>query len=342
MIISRTPFRISFVGGGTDLRSYYSVQSGQVLNTSIDKYIYVVVKPQIGIVEYKYRINWSKVEFCNYIDDIEHPIVREALKLFEIDFPIEITTFTDVPGNTGLGSSSAFSVGLVHALHALKGSYATKHTLASEAGFIEVDKLKRTMGKQDHFASAYGDLNVFTFNTDETISVEPVFYTNDVKNKLEQNMMLFYTELKRDASDILEIQNEVADEKRAVLTQMRDLVHPLREVLSGKKNMKNFGEILHQAWLLKKSITPEISNFQIDNYYEKARAAGAIGGKLLGAGGGGFLLLYVEPENQANVINTLGDLFCLDVKLDNAGTRITYYDQDRIDKKISNIVLSQK
>jgi len=342
MIISRTPFRISFVGGGTDLRSFYSEEPGQVLSTSIDKYIYVVVKRQIGIVEYKYRVNWSKVEFCNHIEDIEHPIVREALKLFEIDFPIEITTFSDIPGSTGLGSSSAFAVGLVHALHALKGKHATKHTLASEAGSIEVDILKRTMGKQDHFASAYGDLNVFTFNVDETISAEPVFYTNDVRNTLEQNMMLFYTELKRDASEVLESQNHATENKRGVLSQMRDLVHPLRDVLSGNQKMSTFGEILHQGWLLKKSITSDISNAQIDSYYDKARKAGAIGGKLLGAGGGGFLLLYVEPKNQIKVINALEELFCLDVKLDSAGTRITYYDQDRVDMKSSSIVLSQK
>ena len=342
MIISRTPFRISFVGGGTDLRSFYSEEPGQVLSASIDKYIYVVVKRQIGIVEHKYRVNWSKVEFCNNIEEIEHPIVREALKLFEIDFPIEITTFSDIPGSTGLGSSSAFTVGLVHALHALKGKHATKHTLATEAGSIEVDILKRTMGKQDHFASAYGDLNVFTFNSDETISAEPVFYTDEVRNTLEQNMMLFYTELKRDASDVLETQNKATADKRAVLSQMRDLVHPLREVLSGNKDMNTFGEILHEGWLLKKSITNEISNSQIDGYYEKALQAGAIGGKLLGAGGGGFLLLYVEPENQSKVIDALAELFCLDVKLDSAGTRITYYDQDRIDVKSSSVVLSQK
>ncbi|MCW8899144.1 MAG: GHMP kinase [Gammaproteobacteria bacterium] len=342
MIISRTPFRISFVGGGTDLRSFYSEEPGQVLSTSIDKYIYVVVKRQIGIVEHKYRINWSKVEFCNHIEDIEHPIVREALKLFEIDFPIEITTFSDIPGSTGLGSSSAFAVGLVHALYALKGKHATKHTLASEAGSIEVDILKRTMGKQDHFASAYGDLNVFTFNPDETIAAEPVFYTNEVKNTLEQNMMLFYTELKRDASEVLESQNQATENKRDVLVQMRDLVHPLRDVLSGNQDMRTFGEILHNGWLLKKSITNDISNSQIDNYYDKARQAGAIGGKLLGAGGGGFLLLYVEPDKQTKVIEALSELFCLDVKLDGAGTRITYYDQDRIDMKSSSIVLSQK
>ena len=333
MIISRTPFRISFVGGGTDLRSYYSEEPGKVLSTSIDKYIYVVVKRQVGIVEHKYRINWSKVEFCNDIEDIEHPIVREALKLFEIDFPIEITTFSDIPGSTGLGSSSAFCVGLVHALHALKGKYATKHLLASEAGSIEVDILKRTMGKQDHFASAYGDLNIFTFNSDESITVEPVFYSREVRDELESNLMLFYTEIKRDASEVLESQNDATQDKRSVLGKMRDLVLPLRGVLSGNQDMRRFGEILHEGWLLKKSITNDISNSIIDSYYEKALQAGAVGGKLLGAGGGGFLLLYVEPENQVNVTDALKDLFCLDVKLDQGGTRITYYDQDRINKR---------
>lgn len=333
MIISRTPFRISFVGGGTDLRSFYTEEPGQVLSTSIDKYIYVVVKKQVGIVEYKYRVNWSKVEFCNNIEDIEHPIVREALNLFEIDFPIEITTFSDIPGSTGLGSSSAFCVGLVHALHALKGKHATKHVLASEAGSIEVDILKRTMGKQDHFASAYGNLNIFTFNSDESITVEPVFYSREVRDELESNLMLFYTEIKRDASEVLESQNDATQDKRSVLGKMRDLVRPLRDVLSGNQDMRKFGEILHEGWLLKKSITNDISNSIIDSYYEKALEAGAVGGKLLGAGGGGFLLLYVEPENQVNVTDALKDLFCLDVKLDQGGTRITYYDQDRVNER---------
>ena len=289
MIISRTPFRISFVGGGTDLRSFYSEEPGQVLSTSIDKYIYVVVKRQVGIVEYKYRVNWSKVEFCNDIEDIEHPIVREALKLFKIDFPLEITTFSDIPGSTGLGSSSSFCVGLVHALYALSGKYATKSTLASEAGRIEVDILLRTMGKQDHFASAYGDLNIFTFNSDESVVIEPVFYTNEVRSSLERNLMLFYTGLKRDASEVLESQVKATNNKRAVLSKMRDLVNPLRDVLSGNQDMRRFGEILHEGWLLKKSITNDISNTQIDNYYEKSLRAGAIGGKLLGAGGGGAI-----------------------------------------------------
>ena len=333
MIISRTPFRVSFVGGGTDLRSFYAEEEGKVLSTSIDKYIYVVVKRQVGIVEYKYRVNWSKVEFCNDINEIEHPIVREALKMFDIDFPIEITTFSDIPGNTGLGSSSAFCVGLVHALQALIGQYATKHSIASSAATIEVDILKRTMGKQDHFASAYGDLNIFTFNSDESTVVEPVFYSPNVRAELETNLMLFYTALKRDASEVLETQDKATQRKRSVLKKMRDLVIPLRDSLSGKDNLKRFGEILHEGWLLKKSITSDISNTLIDGYYDRAIEAGAVGGKLLGAGGGGFLLLYVEPSFQANVVHALEELFCLDIRLDSGGTRITYYDQDRVSQR---------
>ena len=330
MIISRTPFRISFAGGGTDLRSFYRVDQGRVLSSSIDKYIYVVIKRQVGIVEHKYRINWSKVEFCNEIDEIEHPIVREALRLFNIDFPLEISTFSDIPGSTGLGSSSAFCVGLVHALYALLGKYASKHTIASEAGNIEVDILKRTMGKQDHFASAYGNLNVFTFNSDESVNVEPVFYDSKIRNKLEANLMLFYTKITRNASDVLESQDKATEDKRSVLGKMRNLVNPLRDVLAGEQDITRFGEILHEGWLLKKSITNDISSSMIDAYYEKALKAGAVGGKLLGAGGGGFLLFYVEPKNQIKVRDALKELFCLDVKLDNGGTRITYYDQSRI------------
>ena len=327
MIISRTPFRISFVGGGTDIRSFYSEEPGQVLSTSIDKYIYVVVKRQIGIVEHKYRINWSKVEFCNRIEDIEHPIVREALKLMEIDFPIEITTFADIPAGTGLGSSSAFSVGLMNALYALKGQMVTKHILASDAAIIEINKLKRSMGKQDHYASSYGDLNVITFNPDEKVDIEPVFYSSKTHRKLEKNLILFYTKLKRDASEVLKLQEKEAHNNRKVLREIKNLVIPLREALSEGGSLNQVGEILHENWLLKKSLSNIISSREIDKYYDKARKAGAIGGKLLGAGGGGFLMFYVEPENQKNVIDALSDLYFFKVGLDTGGTRITYYDQ---------------
>jgi D-glycero-alpha-D-manno-heptose-7-phosphate kinase len=330
MIITRTPFRISFAGGGTDLRAFYSAEAGQVISTSINKYIYVVVKKQIGIVEHKYRINWSKVEFKDRVEDIEHPIVREALIMFGIDFPIEITTFTDIPGQTGLGSSSAFAVGLVHALHALKGEMVSKHTIASEAAYIEVDLLGRSMGKQDHFASAYGSLNVFTFNPDETVVVEPVLYEPSIKKDIENNLLLFYLKSKRDASKILESQQRETQNKMVELRNLKNLVDPLKEIFSSGESLHDFGKILDKGWKIKSQITDDISSLEIENYYQKAKKNGASGGKLLGAGGGGFLLFYVEQANQKKVIDALSDLYCLPIEFDNGGTRITYYDQPSV------------
>ncbi|NTV28858.1 MAG: hypothetical protein HGA80_02135 [Candidatus Omnitrophica bacterium] len=327
MIISRTPFRVSFVGGGTDLRDYYSLEDGRVLSAGIDKYVYVTVKRQIGIVDYKYRIGWSRVEFKDRIDDIEHPIVREAFRLMEIDFPVEVTTIADVPASTGLGSSSSFAVGLLHALFALKGQMVTKSTLASMAAHIEVDILGRSIGKQDHFAAAYGNLNLFTFHPNETVTVEPVFYAPEFREKIEQNMMLFYTRLKRDAHEVLKNQKAKTQDKRETLRKMRDLAVPLAETFSNGCDLRRVGEILHEGWLLKKSITEEISSGVIDGYYERALKAGALGGKLLGAGGGGFLLFIVEPSKQQAVAKALSDLYQMHFKFDTGGTRITYYDQ---------------
>lgn len=327
MIISRTPFRISFAGGGTDLREFYSKEDGQVISTGIDKYIYVAVKRQTAISEHRFRINWSKVEFRDRIEDIEHPIVREALKIMDMDFPLEISTFADIPSNTGLGSSSSFAVGLLHALFALKGKMVTKGALADLAAHLEVDVLGRNIGKQDHYAAAYGNLNVFTFHKDGTVSVDPVFYRPETKVEIERHLMLFYTVLKRDANEILQSQRARTEEKRHVLMEMKSLVAPLREILSSGSNLSEFGQTLHRGWLLKKSITDEISSSQIDEYYERAMSAGAIGGKLLGAGGGGFLLFFVEPKHQRAVAQSLKDLYRLPFKFENAGTRITYYDQ---------------
>jgi D-glycero-alpha-D-manno-heptose-7-phosphate kinase len=327
VIISRTPFRISFVGGGTDLRSFYSKEEGKVLSTTINKYIYVVVRRQVGIVEFKYRVNWSKVEHRNLIEDIEHPIVREALRYLKIDFPIEITTFADIPAKTGLGSSSSFAVGLVHALHALKGEQVTKYVLASEAAHIEVDILGRSMGKQDHFAAAYGNLNVFTFHSNEFVTVDPVFYQPRVPQVLGRNLLLFYTQLKRDASKVLKTQDHNTLNKFDELREMKMLVDPLRDVISTGLDLNRVGEILHKGWELKRTLTDCISSSEINDYYNKGLKAGAIGGKLLGAGGGGFLLFYVEPENQKAVIEALSVLQELKIRLDSDGTRITYYDQ---------------
>ena len=329
MIITRTPFRISFAGGGTDLREFYSQESGRVISTSIDKYIYVVIKRQLGIVEHKYRINWSQVEFKDKIEDIDHPIVKEALKFFKVDFPIEITTFSDIPGQTGLGSSSSFAVGLVNALHALRGEMVTKHTLASEAAHIEVDVLGRAMGKQDHFAAAYGNLNIFTFNPDESVTVEPVLYRPEIKKAIESNLLLFYLKTKRDASNILKTQQKETQNKLNSLRELKDLVVPLRDIISNSSGneLNKFGELLDKGWKIKRELTDKISSDKIDNYYQKAKDSGAIGGKLLGAGGGGFLLLYVETKHHQSVIDALSELFCLPIGFDDGGTRITYYDQ---------------
>ena len=326
MIISRTPFRISFVGGGTDLELYYAKEDGMVLSASIDKYIYVVVKRQDAIVEHKYRINWSTVEFKNRIEDIEHPIVRESLKLMEIDFPIEITTFADIPANTGLGSSSAFTVGLLHALFALKGQMVRKGELAAMAAKIEIDILGRKIGKQDHYAASYGNLNIFTFHKDQRVSVDPVFYDREKRDSIQDRLMLFYTAIKRDASDILNAQLKNMDKKHQVLTEMKNLVLQLNKVISLPGEINSFGHILHSGWLLKKSLSEEISSLPIDGYYQKAMEAGALGGKLLGAGGGGFLLFYVNPEKQKSVKKALSDLEELFFNFEDSGTRITYYD----------------
>jgi D-glycero-alpha-D-manno-heptose-7-phosphate kinase len=330
MIISRTPFRISFAGGGTDLPSYYLKDEGQVISTTIDKYIYVAVKRQTAIAEHKFRINWSKVEFKNSVDDIEHPIVREALKMMKIDFPLEISTFADIPAKTGLGSSSSFAVGLLHALYALKGEMVTKGNLAAKAAELEINILGRKIGKQDHYAASYGNLNVFTFHSNETVSVDPVFYRPETKQAMNSHLMLFYTFLKRDANDILQTQNAKTDEIKHVLAEMKNLIEPIRKTLSSGANLHEIGNALHRGWLLKKSLTDKISSSDIDEYYERARNIGAIGGKLLGAGGGGFLLLYVEPQNQKAVRDSLSGLYELPFHFENAGTRITYYDQAEI------------
>jgi len=327
MIISRTPLRISFVGGGTDIRKYYENETGGVLSTTIDKYLYVAVKQQLDFVDYKYRINWEKTEFKNEVDEIEHPIVKEALKLLEIEFPIEITTFADVPAGTGLGSSSSFAVGLLHALYALKNEHITKNELAKVAAHIEIDILKRNIGKQDHYAAAFGDVNTITFNSDESVSVEPVFYNPEIRNELESRLLMFYTNIKRNASKILKHQVDEIDNRFETLTKMKNLIPSMREIFTNSNNLNEFGRILHEGWILKKSLTNEISNNNINDYYQLAMDAGALGGKLLGAGGGGFLLFYAEQINHNKIRTALSNLIEMKFRFDKPGTRITYYDQ---------------
>lgn len=327
MIITRTPYRVSFVGGGTDIRDYYKFSTGKVLSTTIDKFIYVVIKKQVGIVEYKYRLNYSSVEFCNDVNKIKHPIIREALKLFDIDWPLEITTFSDIPGQTGLGSSSAFTVGLVHALFSIKRIMATKHQISSTAAKIEIDILGRKIGKQDHFAAAYGGLNAITFFEDESVKLEPVFHSKKTLALFQSKLMLFYTFLKRDANEVLISQVKNLKNNIKYLNEMKNLVEPFREIINSGKNLNLLGKILDSSWRLKKSLSNDISNKDIDKYYKIAKETGAVGGKVLGAGGGGFLLLFANKKDQSSIKKNLSKLYYLPVKFDQGGTRITYYDQ---------------
>ena len=326
MIISRTPFRISFVGGGTDLRGFYSKEYGQVLSTTIDKYIYIAVKRQTEIASFKYRVNWSKVEFKQRIDEIEHPIVREALRMLEIDFPCEITTFADIPAESGLGSSSSFTVGLLNALYALKEKMVSKEKLAKQAAEIEMDILKRNIGKQDHYAAAYGGLNVITFNPDESVNVNPIIKKSYSLKELSNKLLLFFTRQTRDANEILKFQTEVIADKYETLKNMRDLVPDLKKSIL-QEDFDNFGRLLHENWLLKKSITAQISNEKIDECYQKALDSGALGGKILGAGGGGFLCFYADKKYQQRIKNNLYSLYYLDFNFENGGTQISFYDQ---------------
>jgi D-glycero-alpha-D-manno-heptose-7-phosphate kinase len=301
-----------------------------VISTGIQRYLYVVVRHQAEFVEHRYRINWSRTEFCDEIDEIQNPIAREVFRKFGVEQPIELTTFSDIPAGTGLGSSSAFSVGLINALHALNGERVTKYALATEAAAIELDVLERSMGKQDHFAAAYGSFNVYTFNADETVTVEPVYYDPDVVESLNSRLMLFYMGDQRDASDLLEAQSTATAEKEGVLSAMCDMVDPMVEILSGRGDLSDVGPMLHESWLLKRSITDRISNDEIDTAYGRAMEAGAAGGKLAGAGGGGFLMFFVEPSRQQEVATALTGMPFIKPRFDTAGSRITYYEPDRL------------
>ena len=326
MILIRTPFRISFCGGGTDLQSFYSKEQGRVISSSINKYLYIAARKQTGIAEHKYRINWSQVEKCNKIEDIEHPIVREAFKLFNIDYPIEITTFSDIPANTGLGSSSAFSVGLVHALYTLQNKMPSKGVIANKAAQIEINLLKRNMGKQDHYASSYGGLNTISFNADESVLVEPIALDQNTYSELEGSLMLFYTYQKRDASEVLKFQNSPDNDQLEYLRKMKKQVLNIQDLLIGGGNINEFGKILDQAWQHKVNLNNEVGTDLIHLSIKKAKEAGANGVKLLGAGAGGFILVCAHKEKHAAIKNALNDLYYLDFKLEKGGSRVTYYD----------------
>lgn len=325
MIISRTPFRISFLGGGSDLPSFYTKSNGAVLSIAINKYMYVSVHPFFN--RKQIQLKYSKTELCNSLDEISHPIFREVLKYLNLKEGLEIVSSADIPSGTGLGSSSSFTVGLLNSLYSYKCEYVSKSRLASEACMIEIEKLGEPIGKQDQYASAFGGMNIIGFNMNGSVDVNPISLKQSIVKKLEENLLLFYTKINRRASDILVQQREniKSGKKFSIQKNMVELVWEAQEVLY-RDDLKSFGELLNKGWLLKKSLTNKISNSIIDTYYNRALENGAIGGKLLGAGGGGFLLLYCEKDNQEDLRKALCDLYELKFSFDWQGSNIIYDD----------------
>lgn len=324
MIITRTPLRVSFCGGGTDLPSYYLSKTGEVVSTAVNKYVYITVNRLTEYFEHRILLKYSQTELVNSVDEIRHPIVREAMKITGVVDRVEITSMADIPAGTGLGSSSTYAVGLLHALHTFKGEYVSAGQLASEACEIEIQRLGDPIGKQDQYIAAYGGVCRIRFNPDETVFVDPVICSYATKEALQENLLMFYTGMTRRAGDILEVQKAATQQKMDVLTSMKDLCGELLQVLREGRSLNRFGEILHEAWEKKRTLVDGITNHKINEYYDTARDAGAIGGKLLGAGGGGFLLFYVEPQNRHRVREALRDLAELPFLFEPQGSKVIY------------------
>lgn len=326
MIISRTPLRISFAGGGSDIPNYYLNNNyGTVISCGINKYIYVILKKRSTISEYKYVIKWDKNEFCNSISEIKHPIIKTLLKYYKIDFPLEITTLSDIPVSTGLGSSSTLTVGLINALNALTGKQLTRGKIADLASKIEIDYLGNNIGKQDHYAASYGKLNQYIFYDDETVEVKPVRYNKNVLNKINQSLFLIYLNQKRSASKILKTIN--FKKSNEIITKQKKQVKQFVKIFEKQDNISKFGKLLDEGWELKKSLSKSISNSKIENIYRIAKKNGCVGGKILGAGGGGFLLLYASQNNIKRIKQKLIKYPLVNFKFEDSGTRITYYDE---------------
>ena len=326
MIIIRTPLRISLAGGGTDLPRYYQTGQGAVCSIAIDKYIYITINNLSHFFPHRYRIAYSKTELIQSFDEIHHPIVRESLRHLNLKSGgIDISVMADIPAGTGLGSSSAFTVGLMHGLFSFQGKISSKELIAKEASNLEINILKEPIGKQDHYASAFGGINLIHFFKDEEVRVDPLPLSEEKRNTLLKNMMLFYLGGTRSASQILKKQNSSIHENIDTLNKMRDQAIRLSQVLTENKNLDEAGEILRKGWELKKTLSENISNSEVDQKIETSIRAGAIGGKLLGAGGSGFLLLYVPEKHQKAVAKALPEHNPIPFKVDTLGSSLLYY-----------------
>ncbi len=325
MIISRTPLRISFVGGGTDIKEFYKKHKGSVLSTSINKYVYVMAHPFFN--SNQILLKYSRTEMVNSVNEINHPIFREVLKFLNIEGGLELTTNADVPTGTGLGSSSSFTVGLLNCLYTYMGRHVSKEKLAREACYIEIGVLKEPIGKQDQYISAYGNIKYMEFLSNEAVSVSPIVMSENCKKELNDNLVMFYTGATRAASAILKNQMNNMKNKFQILIKMAELAEELKIRLN-KNDLNSFGDILNRGWELKKKLSQNITNSFIDKYYQKAIKSGALGGKLLGAGGGGFLLFYAEKEKHKKIRKALSNLVELPFRFDYEGSKIIYFEDD--------------
>lgn len=332
MIISRTPYRISFLGGGTDYPAWFEQHGGEVLSATINKYCHISCRVLPPFFEHKSRIVWQKIERVHSNDEIEHPAVRAALQHLNITHGIEIHHDGDLPARSGLGSSSAFSVGLYHALFALQERMISRYDLAKEAIYTEKVLLKEEVGVQDQIATSFGGFNKIRINKDHSFIVSPVILPKERLERFQKSIMLFYTGVSRSASDIAKKKVQSFSQKSKNLHIMQEMVEEALKILGSSCDLSEFGKLLHEFWLLKRDISSTISSSFIDNIYERALGAGATGGKILGAGGGGFILFFVAPEKQASVLKALNELLYVPIEFEFSGSQIIFYRKDHYSK----------
>ena len=307
MIISKTPLRVSFLGGGTDLPSFYTNNDyGSVISSCIDSFLYVTIKKQNEIFEEKYRLNYSETELVSNLEDIKHPIIRESIKFLEIKEPLYISTIADVPSHTGLGSSSSFTVGLLNALMSFCKKEIESYELAEVAADIEINKLKQALGKQDHYAAAFGGMHSYNFNSDETVNVNKLNISEENSQILSSSLLMFWTDMSRSSQTILNDQDKKNIQNSKILLNMREQVNVFKNLVESQIiDLKSIGELIGEGWEYKKKLSSLITNELINDVYQSALKKGAYGGKVLGAGGGGFLMLVVKPELKNIIIKNV-------------------------------------
>lgn len=328
MIITRTPFRLSFFGGGTDYPAWYRMHGGAVLATTIDKYCYISCRSLPPFFDHRIRVAYSRIEERRTFDEIEHPAAREVLRFLDLRRGVEIHHDGDLPARSGMGSSSAFTVGLLAALHAMEGRMVSSEQLTQESIRIEQDILRETVGSQDQVCASHGGFNHILFSHSGEISVRPVILPQARMDELFSSLMLFYTGIKRTAADIADTYVRHLDQRKRQLRLIRSMVDEALKILCGASSLADFGALLHEAWMAKRSLSEAVSCSDIDTMYDAALSAGAIGGKITGAGGGGFLLLFVPPERQRSVRKALDRLLCVPFAHESMGSRVIFYDPE--------------